>query len=531
MNYSLSYSDDEEEQKKQAEGGGDSAGGVPTASPTFAMLQKQGYPRPPQPTLQPGAAEAGGVGSPLRNEPVRRIEDSGGGGGGGGSQPPTPIGPTQPGGPTTQPPPTPGWPPGGPTTPPGVPTGTAGQTQTPFGRHLQGQYEGYQMPGAFQGGYQPLSGPQYQPGAGPMNVSQSMQMVPQGYSPQNFYGQAPGAFTPQSFQGQYSAVQSPLMRQTGQFTPQGGGLDSQLQSAISGQLQNPSMFNQQAVQDMYNRLSGQIDDEYSVRNQRLEEDMARRGLADSSIRGGRLADLNVEKRSAKTELGDRLLERMATTGGADRNAAISQAMGYGGQQFSQGLQGYQANQGANQQNFQQDLAQRAFQGDQQAMQLIQNMGIAGFNNQAGQQGFQNQLQGTQMGMDIQGFNNAAGQQGFTNQLNSVQLQNQFGNDAFARQLQASQFNQGLGQSQFNNQLAAQNFNAGQQQQGYTNQLTNFQANLGAGQQGFNQQQALLASLLGYEQQGFENAFQGAQFQADNDFRNRQLAAAMASLGL
>jgi hypothetical protein len=516
---------EEDEEKKKREAG--AGGGAPQGpAPTFAMLQRQGYPRPAPQANQ-------GLASTFNGQPMQALASMMGGGPSGppsgeqrdtgqeaersraaysggdatyyaqdrrnaGSMQRIPA--QQPGGASTQPPPGAGMVPfdgirpvTSPNSPDPNPGTTNGRPQTPFGANLMGQYMNYQGPGQFNGQAQMVNAPQYQAGAGPMAMPQGGPNVPNAYQP----GQ---------FQGRYDALSAPGLRQTGQFQGGGSAFGGQLEQALMGQLQNPSSFNQDAVQQMFNRLSGQIDDEYTQKDRLLGEDMARRGLSESSIRGGRMADLNVQKRSAKTELGDRLLERMAQTGSADRQAAISQAMGYDANQFGQGLQGYQANLGANQQNFQQDLMARAFQGDQNAMQIVQNMGIQGFNNQAGQQGFQNQM-------------------------NTAQMQNQFGNDLFQRQLGASQFNQGLGQAQFNNQLAGAQFNAGQNQQQYQNNLTNFQANLGAGQQGFNQRQALLSGLLGYEQQGFDNEFQNRQFEADNDFRNRQLAAAMASLGL
>ncbi len=53
-------------------------------------------------------------------------------------------------------------------------------------------------------------------------------------------------------------------------------------------------------------LGGQIDDQFNLEEQRLREDMARRGLADSTVYGGRMQDLNVSRRSAKSDLGERL---------------------------------------------------------------------------------------------------------------------------------------------------------------------------------------------------------------------------------
>lgn len=446
------------------------------AGPTFAQMQREGYARPAQP--RPGANEAlmaqGRVeenrqsGGGWYGMDRRRPGAGGPGGGGGQIQPvdapplPHPIPPQQPGGSPSQPPPPqspqpPAQTPGG-----GGPGGGGGSGPVPRPNHPFDPRPDH-----------PLTPTPDQPFS---DLGQRLQQMITGYQGSGNFVDLPSAvntprgYNPSAYGGQYTAVDAPILRQTGAFSAPGSSFGNQLETALAGQLQNPSSFNSDAVQSMFSRLSGQIDDEYTQKDRYLQEDMAKRGLAESSIRGGRMADLNVEKRSAKTELADRLLERMAQTGSADTRAAIQQAMGYDESQFGRGLQSHQANLGTNQQNFQQDLVTRAFMGDQQAMELVKNM-------------------------DVQGFNNAAGQQGFQNEM------------------------------------ARAGFTADQNQQGYQNRLTNFQANLGAGQQNFNQMQTLLASLMGYNQQGFGNEMERARFTSDNDFRNRQLAAAMASLGL
>lgn len=554
--------DEEARRRREAEGGGggqpppqgsigygDDQPNVPTdqVSPaqqtpqqnpgaTFAELQRVGRPRPPMPQ-------------------------------GGGARP---IAPQQAGGAATQPPPPAG---GGGISPVhgGVQTttGSAGILPVPggvqstypynypqapqnasFGTMLQGRYEGYQGQGPFNTSSPQTATPQFRPGAGAVGTSGIQERQVGGFTPGASAVSAPGAsptvpgsYNPGGFQGSYNPIQSPGANLTGQFSaPDTGGLQGQLSGAISGQLSNPNRYNQDAIRSEFERMSGQIDDQFSQKNTLLEEDMARRGLSDSSIRGGRLADLNVEKRSSRTELADRLLEKMAATGSADMNNAISQGLGYGNQQFSQGLQGYQANQGTNQQNFQQMLQDAAFRGDQNAMALVQNMGIQGFNNQAGQQGFQNQMAGAEMQNQFQGdqlgrqlaagqFNQGLAQDQFQNSLNQTRTNQDLSGASQNQLLQALGFNQGLAQDQFQNNMAGAQFGAGQNQQQYQNALTNYQANLGSGQQNFNQQQALLSSLLGYQQQGFENQMQTSQQQLDEEFRQRQLAAAMASMGL
>lgn len=87
------------------------------------------------------------------------------------------------------------------------------------------------------------------------------------------------------------------------------GAPNDLRSYIMGILQNPTTdtMEQQRVE----RAARGIDDEYALKDQQIREDMARRGLLDSTTYGGRLQDLNVSKRSAKEEALSKLAESSA----------------------------------------------------------------------------------------------------------------------------------------------------------------------------------------------------------------------------
>jgi hypothetical protein len=116
-------------------------------------------------------------------------------------------------------------------------------------------------------------------------------------------------------------------------------------------LENPNPYGADDVKNEYARLGGEIDDEYSLNEGRLGEEMARRGLGFSTNYGGRLQDLNIGKRDAKTRMGQDLLHQYATRYGEDTRGAIglgnqigtqnqnnaqswlAQLMGYGQQAF------------------------------------------------------------------------------------------------------------------------------------------------------------------------------------------------------
>lgn len=170
---------------------------------------------------------------------------------------------------------------------------------------------------------------------------------------------------------------NPTGPQNQQFAPKGnGGIDSSLASGVQGALNQPSRYDSQLVQDTYNRLGGQIDDQYNAADQALQGNLARRGLGsegDTTIGANDARYQNLQRRTAKSDLANSLAMNVANTQGADRSAALAAAMGYTGQQYGQQLDTAGFNNAANQQNFGNQLS------------------TAGFNNAAGQQSFNNQL--------------------------------------------------------------------------------------------------------------------------------------------
>lgn len=475
------WGDDDDAERRRREQAAGTTGGAQTGAPspsggswmTFSQMQQNGMPRPAPPTTGLRLL-SGGV--PTRTQPT--------------SADPNPAQPE-----------------------PGM---------TPFGQSLMARYQNYRGPGGFQSQTGRQGAPVYRPGTRPMQGGPGFQNAPTPYG----RTQVPGGYAPGVSDARYNRVGSPMMRETGGFSPGQSAVTPQLQQMILRSLQNPSAYGADAVQQSFNRLSGQIDDDFRQQETSLEEDMARRGLADSSIRGGRLQDLNVAKRSARTELADRLVERQAETQSADTARAIAQAMGFDSQGFNQGLAGYQANLAGNAQNFQQDLASRAFEGDQNAMEVLRNLDVSRFNRESGQMGFENEM--SRAGMQDRfadtdqdrilralGFNNQTAQQGFENEL-SV--------GGFNRQLGLDEFGAGMDRARFA---------AGEDQRGIDNAESAYGLNLGADQQGFNQEQALLNSLLGYQQQGFDNSLARDSFDADNAYRQQamELSAYLQTLGL
>lgn len=79
---------------------------------------------------------------------------------------------------------------------------------------------------------------------------------------------------------------------------------------------------QQAVQGAFDRMSREIDEQYDQKQVGVNEEMARRGIFDSNIAGDRMRHTNLQRRDAKSQMGDRLLERLAEDEARDRNDAF-----------------------------------------------------------------------------------------------------------------------------------------------------------------------------------------------------------------
>ena len=153
------------------------------------------------------------------------------------------------------------------------------------------------------------------------------------------------------------------------------------------------------------------------------------------------------------------------------------------------------------QMFNQNLAAGTFGNTALGNQNTMNLGNTAFNNALGQQGFANQVTGTQLG-------NQAAQQNFTNQLAGTGFNNALGQQGFANQLAGTQANNAALNAQNTMNLGNTAFNNALSQQGFGNQLAGTQANnaaLGA-QNTMNLGNTAFNNALG--QQGFANQLSG-----------------------
>jgi len=148
---------------------------------------------------------------------------------------------------------------------------------------------------------------------------------------------------------------------TGGAQGQGAGsaVQKATQQSILDLLTNPSPYGTQQVKDLFGSLGGEIDDEYALKQSALDEEMARRGLGVSTNKAGRLNDLNIGRRDAKTRLAGQLAQDYARSLGDYRLGAIGAGNTVGTQAQRDNLDWLGALMGYGQQAFTNDLATNA----------------------------------------------------------------------------------------------------------------------------------------------------------------------------
>ena len=116
----------------------------------------------------------------------------------------------------------------------------------------------------------------------------------------------------------------------GRSTPFTGDIGDYLGRALN----DPGGYSFGEVEKLYSRLGQDIDDQFTTADQRLREEMASRGIADSTIFGGRSQDLNVAKRSAKQDLLSDLGTQQAQALFGQQTGWLDRLMGYGQNAFN-----------------------------------------------------------------------------------------------------------------------------------------------------------------------------------------------------
>lgn len=341
---------------------------APSAPPTFGQMQQQGQPRPAPPpswySYRPGTTPQT---APQPNAPPRPQA------GGGFQTPPPPNMPAYYGGPQA-----PAWNGGSPAPaqPPQAPQASQ-FAMTPQQMTAQGG-------GMTDQGYAPPSvTPQQQPPPNPMariwsDATRALAPVTAiapgfGQAATSAVQRAQSAFgnpqfpqPPQAPPG-ISAAPPPNYGATPPATSQTQDTANQLgtatQNLLLNQLQNPNPLGAQSYQTQLQQAQTQLNEQYKQQQDQINQNLASRGVFDSSLAGGYLSDLNTAQGRQMASIAANLLPQEAQLGLEGTNSAISNMLGYGGQQFGQQATTAQIN-----------LAQQA----QQQQQLQQMLQLSGY---------------------------------------------------------------------------------------------------------------------------------------------------------
>lgn len=116
-----------------------------------------------------------------------------------------------------------------------------------------------------------------------------------------------------------------------------GGAYGNIEQSLQDLLDNPSPYSTDAMQELRGLLTGNITQQFGAARKKLDEDMARRGIYDSSIAGGYYGDLEGQQSNALANLDAQLLQDNASLTQQGRLAGLDAAMGWQSNRFNQGL--------------------------------------------------------------------------------------------------------------------------------------------------------------------------------------------------
>lgn len=224
------------------------------------------------------------------------------------------------------------------------------------------------------------------------------------------------------------------MQQQGQARPNPAPVQQQPQNPVGGQLQQavsqaltaPSRYDLPQVQQVRQALQGDLQQQYSASQKGLNEELARRGLSESTIAGQRYSDLASEHDRSLANLDAQLLQNYAATQAQDLSASLGAGQNY-----------ENAQQSGRQFDVQQALAEKlGLGGLGLQQQQLQQQGSQ-FDKSLAQSGHQFDLQqalAEQLGLGNLDLNKQQLAQ------SGSQFQQSLGEQQATRQQQGSQFN-------------------------------------------------------------------------------------------
>jgi hypothetical protein len=303
--------------------------------------------------------------------------------------------------------------------------------------------------------------------------------------------------------------------QGGQNVQAGGNPQNALSQSITQALQNPSAYGAPQVQQTFDMLNQQLGQGYDYQRKQLNEELAGRGLSESTIAGQRYSDLATEQSRAQANLATQLATQAAQTYGQDRTAAQQSGLSYGNLGVNQGQLDLNKQLGLGGLGLQAGALTGSYGG---APTLAQQQ-----LNQSGSQFQQSQGQQNQQFMIQQALAQALGMGGLGVQQGQLDLSKTLGMgnlglEQQAQQNQQQQFGQTFGLSQLQNQ----------QQYGLQSQAQDLAKTLGLGNLNLQNQQLQQQGQQFGQTFGLQQQAQNAQQQQFKDQLAQQLGLATMS---
>lgn len=237
----------------------------------------------------------------------------------------------------------------------------------------------------------------------------------------------------------------------------GGGGNPQIQATLAKLMGQPTAYDNAAMMNEFKTGAQGIEDTYNKNKTATDEEMARRGIFDSTIAGGRLHDLNIGKRSAETQLMQDLATKRAGAYDSGIRSALASAMGYE-QQGTQadiaraGLAGEAENRALNREQM-----MRQFGLNERQAGLAEKLGLGNLAINQGQFGLQKEGQAFSQGIQTRQLTNeeraqahamGLSDQQFAFQKDQAARQNEFTNRQLTNQERQQAHDMGLSDQEF-----------------------------------------------------------------------------------
>ena len=159
-------------------------------------------------------------------------------------------------------------------------------------------------------------------------------------------------------QGMARPNPAPAPQPTAQPQQQGGSVGGDLQQRVQQALASPSRYDLPQVQQVRQALQGDLNQTYDYQKKQLNEELAKRGLSESSIAGQRYSDLGSEQARALANIDAQLLQNYAATSAQDLSASLGAGQNYENSLQSRGLAERQLDQGAKEFDLQHALQEK-----------------------------------------------------------------------------------------------------------------------------------------------------------------------------